>query len=203
MRAPVVQQWTWTLETKDEAVAVTLNEATRKLLDGRNFATVATLNPGGAPHTSVVWVAREGDTVLFSVTSRRQKARNLARDGMDKGESLRAVLGLGNGPPTWTAEQPESMPLAELASRLPQVEFNPEMIHRVMDLGLVELSNDGSEVVVRSPSFLRIGGELAALGVPPDVILDEYEKLRTEAARGRRDVPSPCTPGSRRALPPG
>lgn len=54
MRAPVVQQWTWTLETKDEAVAVTLNEATRKLLDGRNFATVATLNPDGGPHTSVV-----------------------------------------------------------------------------------------------------------------------------------------------------
>lgn len=80
MRAPVVQQWTWTLETKDEAVAVTLNEATRKLLDGRNFATVATLNPDGGPHTSVVWVAREGDTVLFSVTSRRQKARNLTRD---------------------------------------------------------------------------------------------------------------------------
>jgi DNA-binding transcriptional MerR regulator len=104
-------------------------------------------------------------------------------DGMDKGESLRAVLGLGNGPSTWTTEQPESMPLSDLASRLPQVEFDPEMIHRVIDLGLVELSNDGSEVVVRNPSFLHIGSELAALGVPPDVILDEYEKLRTEAAR--------------------
>ena len=105
-------------------------------------------------------------------------------DGMDRGESLRAVLGLGDdGPSTWTSEQPESMPLAELASHLPQVEFDPEMIHRVIDLGLVELSNDGSEVVVHSPSFVRIGSELAALGVPPDVILDEYEKLRTEAAR--------------------
>lgn len=104
-------------------------------------------------------------------------------DGMDKGESLRTVLGLGEGPSTWTPERPESMPLAELASRLPQVELNPEMIHRVMGLGLVELSDDGAEVVVRSPSFLRIGGELAALGVPPDVILDEYEKLRTEAGR--------------------
>jgi PPOX class probable F420-dependent enzyme len=61
-------------------VAVTLNEATRRLLDGRNFATVATLNPDGGPQSSVVWVTREGDSVLFSVTSRRRKARNLARD---------------------------------------------------------------------------------------------------------------------------
>ena len=56
------------------------NEETRKLLDGRNLATVATLNPDGGPQTSVVWIAREGDTVLFSTTARRQKARNLARD---------------------------------------------------------------------------------------------------------------------------
>jgi predicted pyridoxine 5'-phosphate oxidase superfamily flavin-nucleotide-binding protein len=46
---------------------VTLDEATRELLDGRNFATVATVNADGAPHTSVVWVARDGDTVVFSV----------------------------------------------------------------------------------------------------------------------------------------
>lgn len=61
-------------------MAVTLNEATRRLLDGRNFATVATLNPDGGPQSSVVWVTREDDSVLFSVTSRRRKARNLARD---------------------------------------------------------------------------------------------------------------------------
>jgi DNA-binding transcriptional MerR regulator len=104
-------------------------------------------------------------------------------DGMDKGESLQAVLGLAAGPSTWTVEQPRSMPLSELASHLPQVEFTPGMIHRIVDLGLVELSSDGSQVVVRSPSFLHIGSELVALGVPPEVTLDEYEQLRTEAAR--------------------
>lgn len=36
--------------------------------------------PGGGPQTSVVWILREGATVLFSVTAARQKARNLARD---------------------------------------------------------------------------------------------------------------------------
>lgn len=59
---------------------VEFNEDVRELLDGRNFATVATLNPDGGPQTSVVWVAREGDTVLFSTTAGRQKARNLTRD---------------------------------------------------------------------------------------------------------------------------
>ena len=38
---------------------IELDTATHKLLDGRNFATVATLNPDGAPQTSVVWIARE------------------------------------------------------------------------------------------------------------------------------------------------
>jgi PPOX class probable F420-dependent enzyme len=61
-------------------VGVTLNEPTRRLLDGRNFATVATLNPDGGPHSAVVWVLRDGDAVLFSTTAARQKARNLARD---------------------------------------------------------------------------------------------------------------------------
>ncbi|MCX4781842.1 PPOX class F420-dependent oxidoreductase [Streptomyces sp. NBC_01264] len=56
------------------------DEETRKLLDGRNFATVATLNRDGGPQTSVVWIVREGDAVLFSTTAGRQKARNLARD---------------------------------------------------------------------------------------------------------------------------
>lgn len=59
---------------------VTLNEETRRLLDGKNFATVATLGPDGAPQTSVVWIAREGDTAVFTITSDKQKARNLARD---------------------------------------------------------------------------------------------------------------------------
>jgi PPOX class probable F420-dependent enzyme len=61
-------------------VAVVFDEATRRLLDDKNFATVATLNPDGGPQTSVVWILREGDTVVFSATAARQKARNLARD---------------------------------------------------------------------------------------------------------------------------
>jgi PPOX class probable F420-dependent enzyme len=59
---------------------VQFDEGTRRLLDGKNFAAVSTLNPDGAPQSSVVWFRREGDTVLFSTSTARQKARNLARD---------------------------------------------------------------------------------------------------------------------------
>ncbi|MFI7277177.1 PPOX class F420-dependent oxidoreductase [Streptomyces sp. NPDC049879] len=61
-------------------MAVPLDEETRRLLDGRNFATVATLNRDGGPQTSLVWIARDGDSVLFSTTEGRQKARNIRRD---------------------------------------------------------------------------------------------------------------------------
>jgi PPOX class probable F420-dependent enzyme len=60
--------------------AIALDQATRELLDARNFATVATLNADGGPQTSVVWIARDGDTVLLSVTADKRKARNLVRD---------------------------------------------------------------------------------------------------------------------------
>ncbi|MER7184111.1 PPOX class F420-dependent oxidoreductase [Streptomyces hyaluromycini] len=66
--------------TTSSITPVTFDDSLRALLDGRNFASVATLGPDGAPHNSVVWIKREGDTVLFSSTGGRQKVRNLRRD---------------------------------------------------------------------------------------------------------------------------
>ncbi|RZS41329.1 PPOX class probable F420-dependent enzyme [Herbihabitans rhizosphaerae] len=58
----------------------TLTEQARDLLDGKNFATIATLNEDGSPHTSVIWVTSDGDDVLFTTRADRRKARNVARD---------------------------------------------------------------------------------------------------------------------------
>lgn len=63
-----------------ERKAVSLNENVRRVLDGKNFASVATLSPDGGPQSSIVWVDREGDCLVFSTASHRQKARNLKRD---------------------------------------------------------------------------------------------------------------------------
>jgi PPOX class probable F420-dependent enzyme len=57
-----------------------LPQRAREMLDGRNFATVATLQPDGQPQTSVVWVRRDGDDVLFSTIKGRRKYANMIRD---------------------------------------------------------------------------------------------------------------------------
>jgi PPOX class probable F420-dependent enzyme len=48
-------------------MGIALNDGTRRLLDGRHFAVLATLNPDGGPQTSAMWAGR-------------RKHRNLERD---------------------------------------------------------------------------------------------------------------------------
>src|SRR3954470_5221061 len=61
-------------------MGITLNDEIRRLLDGPNFAVLATLNPDGGPQTSAMWLGRDGDDVLFSTVARRRKHRDLLRD---------------------------------------------------------------------------------------------------------------------------
>ncbi|WP_181772181.1 PPOX class F420-dependent oxidoreductase [Amycolatopsis pittospori] len=61
-------------------MAVTLPEPVRELVDGKNFATVATLDADGGPQTSVVWVGLDDGDLVFSATEDRLKVRNLRRD---------------------------------------------------------------------------------------------------------------------------
>jgi PPOX class probable F420-dependent enzyme len=61
-------------------VTIALSADVRALIDGPNFATVATLDPDGAPQTSIVWIALDGDALVFSATEDRRKVRNLRRD---------------------------------------------------------------------------------------------------------------------------
>ena len=49
-------------------MGMTLNDEIRRLLDGRHFAVLATINPDGAPQTSAMWVGRDGDDVLMSTS---------------------------------------------------------------------------------------------------------------------------------------
>ena len=54
-----------------------LPQLARDLLDGQNFASVATVQPDGGPQSSIVWVKRDGDDVLFSTIRGRRKTANL------------------------------------------------------------------------------------------------------------------------------
>ena len=57
-----------------------LNDTIRAIVDGKNFATIATLNADGSPQTSPVWITRDGDDLLVSTVIGRLKERNLRRD---------------------------------------------------------------------------------------------------------------------------
>ena len=61
-------------------MGIALSEATLALLDGKNYAVLATVNPDGSPQTSVVWVGRDGGDLLFSTVAGRVKHRNMSRD---------------------------------------------------------------------------------------------------------------------------
>jgi PPOX class probable F420-dependent enzyme len=61
-------------------MGIAFNPEIRRLLDGRHFAVLATINPDGGPQTSAMWVGRDGDDVLFSTVAGRRKHRNLVRD---------------------------------------------------------------------------------------------------------------------------
>src|ERR1700741_4585592 len=61
-------------------MSISLSDATLALLDGKNYAVLATVNPDGSPQTSVMWVGRDGDDLLFSTVVGRVKHRNMTRD---------------------------------------------------------------------------------------------------------------------------
>lgn len=57
-----------------------LPDEVKALLDGPNFWHLATINPDGSPQSTVMWVHRRGDRVLFNTALGRVKPRNLAHD---------------------------------------------------------------------------------------------------------------------------
>lgn len=59
---------------------MTLSDEIKRLLDGANFAHLATLMPDGSPHSVPVWVGRDGDRIVICTGESSLKARNTRRD---------------------------------------------------------------------------------------------------------------------------
>jgi PPOX class probable F420-dependent enzyme len=57
-----------------------LSDKARALFDDKNFAVLSTLEPDGKPHSTVVWVKRDGDDLLIALPRSRRKTANLRRD---------------------------------------------------------------------------------------------------------------------------
>ena len=57
-----------------------LDDGIVRLLEGRNYAHLATILPDGSPHSVPIWVGLEGDRIEFFTQPQSRKARNLERD---------------------------------------------------------------------------------------------------------------------------
>lgn len=56
-----------------------LDDKLKAVLDGANFAHLATLEDG-APHNTAMWVARDGEHIIMNTQEGRVKWRNLRLD---------------------------------------------------------------------------------------------------------------------------
>ena len=61
-------------------MSISLSSDARKLIDRPNFAHLATLMPDGSPHSTPVWVGREGEHLVIGTSDGSLKARNTGRD---------------------------------------------------------------------------------------------------------------------------
>jgi PPOX class probable F420-dependent enzyme len=79
---------------------VKLTAAQVQILNGKNFATVATVMPDGSPEATLVWIETDGTYIYFNTAIHRLKARNLKRDPRvaivvyDRSEPYRDVLAI-------------------------------------------------------------------------------------------------------------
>jgi PPOX class probable F420-dependent enzyme len=59
---------------------VKLTPLARELIEGKNFAHVATIMPDGSPQVTPVWIDLEDDWILFNTAEGRIKPQNIRRD---------------------------------------------------------------------------------------------------------------------------
>ena len=69
-----------TIFDEDEFHGHSLPDNVRQLLDHANFAHLATLMEDGSPHSTPVWVGREGDKILIGTSGKSLNACNTRRD---------------------------------------------------------------------------------------------------------------------------
>lgn len=58
----------------------TLPDVARELVDRPVLAVITTLAEDGAPHSTPVWIGRDGDELLVNSATGRAKVRNVERD---------------------------------------------------------------------------------------------------------------------------
>ncbi len=57
-----------------------LTDAARKMLEGKNFVYLATVNPDGSPQVTPTWVDTDGKLVIINTAVGRVKHRNVKKN---------------------------------------------------------------------------------------------------------------------------
>lgn len=57
-----------------------ITKEARTLIQGKNFANVATINADGSPQVTPVWIDSDGDLIFVNTTNKRLKWKNTKRD---------------------------------------------------------------------------------------------------------------------------
>ena len=103
-------------------------------------------------------------------------------DAWEEGRGLNDVLGFEEAlTAPWSDESPERVSVEWLLERFPEAMDDLSLVQRAVTLGL--LTEVDGQFEAPSPRLLRIGAELVAAGVPLAAVLEEYERLVTDADR--------------------
>jgi DNA-binding transcriptional MerR regulator len=101
--------------------------------------------------------------------------------GVERGHDLGQLMGLEEavaGP--WSDEVPTYMEPHELLDLFGSA-ASVEALAEAVEMGILEV--DGDRFKVNSPRLLHAGAELAAAGIPLDVVADELRRLRRDVDR--------------------
>ena len=152
----------------------------------RNYQTLGLLPPPAV--AGRVGYYDEGHLARLRLIARLQEQGfSLAGIGellraWEERRSLAEVLGFEQAlTAPWTDEEAEVMTAAELLELFPEAAADPALAVRGFELGLVV--PEGDRFRIPSPSLLRAGAELVAVGVPLAVIQDEMAALRADIDR--------------------
>lgn len=61
-------------------MGIELTDRLKAVIDGENYAHLATLDPDGSPQASAMWIMRDGDRIVFNTAEGRRKWRNIRKD---------------------------------------------------------------------------------------------------------------------------
>jgi DNA-binding transcriptional MerR regulator len=97
-------------------------------------------------------------------------------DSWQRGLDLAQLVPDPDGGTVFGGPAPVELDPEALAALFPAGAVTPEVMQRAVALGLVELTA-GGRLRTADRRFLDTGADLAALGVPAEVILEEWERL--------------------------